>query len=278
MDPGRRRRLRPRGSPSTPSRSWARWSSSSCPRWARSSTPTTRSATIESVKAVAEIFTPVAGEIVEVNEAVVDDPELLNDDPHGEGWLLKIRFSSAADLKEPDGRREVRGLRRERRRLGGESRERADRCPSEPTAAAAGLGGGGRPPSTPPTLFPAATSAPGDDEVAAMLATLGLDSLDELIAETVPRSIRLARALRLSPPPAAAATSPARSRRARAAGPDAADGGRQPGLPLAISAWATTTRIVPPVDPAQHPREPRLVHRSTRPTRPRSRRGGSRRC
>jgi glycine cleavage system H protein len=56
--------------------------------------------TIESVKAVAELFTPVAGEIVEVNEAVAEDPELLNDDPHGEGWLVKIRFSSAADLKE----------------------------------------------------------------------------------------------------------------------------------------------------------------------------------
>jgi glycine cleavage system H protein len=56
--------------------------------------------TIESVKAVAEIFTPVAGEILEVNETVSDDPELLNDDPHGEGWLVKIRFSSAADLKE----------------------------------------------------------------------------------------------------------------------------------------------------------------------------------
>lgn len=55
--------------------------------------------TIESVKAVAEVYTPLAGEIVEVNDAVVDDPELLNEDPHGEGWLLKIRFSSAADLK-----------------------------------------------------------------------------------------------------------------------------------------------------------------------------------
>ncbi|PYQ62625.1 MAG: glycine cleavage system protein GcvH [Acidobacteria bacterium] len=55
--------------------------------------------TIESVKAVAEVFTPVAGEIVEVNDAVVDDPELLNEDPHGEGWLIKIRFSSADDLK-----------------------------------------------------------------------------------------------------------------------------------------------------------------------------------
>lgn len=56
--------------------------------------------TIESVKAVAEVYTPVAGEVIEVNEAVTDDPELLNEDPHGEGWLIKIRFSSASDLKE----------------------------------------------------------------------------------------------------------------------------------------------------------------------------------
>ena len=56
--------------------------------------------TIESVKAVAEIYTPVAGEVIEANDAVVDDPELLNEDPHGEGWLLRIRFSSAADLKD----------------------------------------------------------------------------------------------------------------------------------------------------------------------------------
>jgi glycine cleavage system H protein len=55
--------------------------------------------TIESVKAVAEVYTPVAGEIVEINDAVVDDPELLNEDPHTEGWLIKVRFSSAADLK-----------------------------------------------------------------------------------------------------------------------------------------------------------------------------------
>jgi glycine cleavage system H protein len=56
--------------------------------------------TIESVKAVAEVYTPVAGEVIEVNEAVSDDPELLNEDPHGEGWLIKIRFSSASDLKD----------------------------------------------------------------------------------------------------------------------------------------------------------------------------------
>jgi len=55
--------------------------------------------TIESVKAVAEVYSPVAGEVVEVNDAVVDDPEMLNDDPHGEGWLVKLRFSSADDLK-----------------------------------------------------------------------------------------------------------------------------------------------------------------------------------
>jgi glycine cleavage system H protein len=56
--------------------------------------------TIESVKAVAEVYTPVADEIVEVNEAVADEPELINDDPHHEGWLIKVRFSSADDLKK----------------------------------------------------------------------------------------------------------------------------------------------------------------------------------
>lgn len=55
--------------------------------------------TIESVKAVAEVFTPVAGEIVEINEGVTDDPEVLNEDPHGDGWLIKIKFSSASDLE-----------------------------------------------------------------------------------------------------------------------------------------------------------------------------------
>jgi glycine cleavage system H protein len=56
--------------------------------------------TIESVKAVAEVYTPVAGEVVEINEAVQDDPELLNEDPHGDGWLIKLKFSSASDLEE----------------------------------------------------------------------------------------------------------------------------------------------------------------------------------
>jgi glycine cleavage system H protein len=56
--------------------------------------------TIESVKAVAEVYTPVAGEVVEINEAVVEEPELINEDPHHDGWLVKVRFSSADDLKK----------------------------------------------------------------------------------------------------------------------------------------------------------------------------------
>ena len=47
--------------------------------------------TIESVKAVAELYAPVAGEITAVNEEVLDSPELLNDDPHGQGWLVRMR-------------------------------------------------------------------------------------------------------------------------------------------------------------------------------------------
>jgi glycine cleavage system H protein len=46
---------------------------------------------VESVKAVSEIYTPIAGEVVEVNQQVADSPELLNEDPHGDGWLVRLR-------------------------------------------------------------------------------------------------------------------------------------------------------------------------------------------
>jgi glycine cleavage system H protein len=55
--------------------------------------------TIESVKAVAEIYTPVGGEIVESNESLNEAPELVNEDPHGKGWLVKIRLSSKDELE-----------------------------------------------------------------------------------------------------------------------------------------------------------------------------------
>lgn len=55
--------------------------------------------TIESVKAVAEIYTPLTGEIVEANGVLEDSPETVNDDPHVEGWLVKIRMDSPDELE-----------------------------------------------------------------------------------------------------------------------------------------------------------------------------------
>lgn len=55
---------------------------------------------VESVKAVATVYTPVAGEIIEINEALEHAPELVNEDPHDGGWFVKIRFSSADELKD----------------------------------------------------------------------------------------------------------------------------------------------------------------------------------
>jgi len=56
--------------------------------------------TVESVKAVSEIFSPVSGEIVETNAALADSPEKINQDPHGAAWLVKVRL---ADPKEISG-------------------------------------------------------------------------------------------------------------------------------------------------------------------------------
>jgi len=56
--------------------------------------------TIESVKAVSEIFLPVAGEIIELNKALAEEPAAVNEDPHGDGWLVKIKISSDAELDE----------------------------------------------------------------------------------------------------------------------------------------------------------------------------------
>ena len=55
---------------------------------------------IESVKAVSELFAPVSGEVIEVNEALADKPELVNTDPWGDGWMLKVKLSSPDDLGE----------------------------------------------------------------------------------------------------------------------------------------------------------------------------------
>jgi glycine cleavage system H protein len=55
-------------------------------------------AVIESVKAASELYAPVSGEVVEVNSALNDAPELVNSDPTGEGWFIKIRLSNTGEL------------------------------------------------------------------------------------------------------------------------------------------------------------------------------------
>ena len=55
---------------------------------------------IESVKAVSELFTPVSGEVTEVNERLRDKPELVNTDPYGDGWMVRIRMTDATEVDE----------------------------------------------------------------------------------------------------------------------------------------------------------------------------------
>ena len=54
-------------------------------------------AEVESVKAVSEVIAPLSGEIIEVNDALGDDPQTINEDPYGEGWLVKVRLADPAE-------------------------------------------------------------------------------------------------------------------------------------------------------------------------------------
>ena len=54
--------------------------------------------TVEAVKTVSDLFLPVAGKVIEVNPALNNNPELLNSDPYGEGWLIKLEVSNPADI------------------------------------------------------------------------------------------------------------------------------------------------------------------------------------
>lgn len=54
--------------------------------------------TIEAVKTVSELFMPVSGEVLEVNEKLSDQPELVNSDPYGEGWMIKISVSDSSEI------------------------------------------------------------------------------------------------------------------------------------------------------------------------------------
>ena len=55
--------------------------------------------TVEAVKTVSDLFLPVAGEIIEFNESLEDEPEKVNDDPYGDGWMIKLKVANTNDLE-----------------------------------------------------------------------------------------------------------------------------------------------------------------------------------
>ncbi len=55
---------------------------------------------VESVKAVSDVYSPVSGEVLEVNERLNDDPEILNKDPHSKGWIIKLKIKDKSELEE----------------------------------------------------------------------------------------------------------------------------------------------------------------------------------
>ncbi len=56
--------------------------------------------TVEAVKTVSELFAPVSGEIIEINDALEDDPELVNSNPYGDGWMVKMKLSDSSELDD----------------------------------------------------------------------------------------------------------------------------------------------------------------------------------
>ena len=56
--------------------------------------------TVEAVKTVSDLFIPVSGEVIEFNESLEDEPEKVNTDPYGEGWMIKMKFSDASQVEE----------------------------------------------------------------------------------------------------------------------------------------------------------------------------------
>lgn len=56
--------------------------------------------TVEAVKTVSDLFMPVGGEVTEFNEALADEPELVNKDPYGKGWMIKIKIADSAELDD----------------------------------------------------------------------------------------------------------------------------------------------------------------------------------
>lgn len=56
--------------------------------------------TVEAVKTVSDLFMPVSGEVIEVNEGLADNPEIVNKDPYGDGWMIKVKIANEGELNE----------------------------------------------------------------------------------------------------------------------------------------------------------------------------------
>lgn len=68
--------------------------------------------TVEAVKTVSDLYLPLSGEIIEFNESLEDEPEKVNSDPYGEGWMIKIKFSDESELEDllsPESYKEILG-------------------------------------------------------------------------------------------------------------------------------------------------------------------------
>ena len=66
--------------------------------------------TVEAVKTVSDLFMPVAGEVIEVNPKLEDTPEIVNEDPYGEGWLIKIKVDNPDDVNELMSAEDYKGI------------------------------------------------------------------------------------------------------------------------------------------------------------------------
>ncbi|MFQ5736351.1 MAG: glycine cleavage system protein GcvH [Thermodesulfobacteriota bacterium] len=65
---------------------------------------------VESVKAVSDLYSPVSGNVTEVNDAIIDSPEAINDDPYGDAWMIKVEISSTDDLEDLLDEEEYQGF------------------------------------------------------------------------------------------------------------------------------------------------------------------------
>ncbi len=78
---------------------------------------------VESVKAVSDIYVPVSGAVVEVNDALPDSPETINEDPYGDGWMVKVEMSDPDDLKDLMSADEYAEYVEQQKEAGGEVEE-----------------------------------------------------------------------------------------------------------------------------------------------------------